>query len=249
MRSRCDNFSTSNHHDGPQMSTNRIQLKCVVHLSQIHQDWLHFCLCHTCRFDVTVFIHASPFPTVIATPSKCFACLPLHHHHCCLWWTCLSCLVPCHPSSLLPPLLPCLGNLLPFLAFLPLPHAWRLGYLFLLLPARQCSMPRRGWLLASDRWVQILHGPRPPSENWPRRSAPPTRAPIEALASRAGGSSVVLAGEVGGRWSGKRPIFALVGHSESQTRTTCPPAESGVCLAGQMGRKWRLLNLGAPDCR
>ena len=57
--------------------------------------------------------------------------------------------------------------------------------LFLLLPARRRSMPRRGWLPASDGWVQILRGPRPPSENWPMRCAPPPRAPIEAR-SRAG---------------------------------------------------------------
>ena len=38
---------------------------------------------------------------------------------------------------------------------------------FLLLLVRRRSMPRRGWLPASDGWVQILHGPHPPSENWP----------------------------------------------------------------------------------
>ena len=49
-----------------------------------------------------------------------------------------------------------------------------------MLPVRRRSMPRRGWLPATDGWVQILRGgPRPPSESWPRRSAPPTRPPYE----------------------------------------------------------------------
>ena len=46
-------------------------------------------------------------------------------------------------------------------------------------------MPRRVWLPASDGWVQILRGLRPPSENWPSRSAPPTRPPYE-VRSRTG---------------------------------------------------------------
>ena len=29
-------------------------------------------------------------------------------------------------------------------------------------------MPRRGWSTAPDGWVQIIRGPRPPSESWPK---------------------------------------------------------------------------------
>ena len=29
-------------------------------------------------------------------------------------------------------------------------------------------MPRKGWSTAPDSWVQIIRGPRPPSESWPK---------------------------------------------------------------------------------
>ena len=29
-------------------------------------------------------------------------------------------------------------------------------------------MPRRGWVTAPDGWVQIIRGPRPPSQLWPK---------------------------------------------------------------------------------
>ena len=29
-------------------------------------------------------------------------------------------------------------------------------------------MPRRGWVTAPDGWVQIIRGPRPPAERWPK---------------------------------------------------------------------------------
>ena len=33
---------------------------------------------------------------------------------------------------------------------------------------RRRVMPRRGWVTAPDGWVQIIRGPRPPSERWPK---------------------------------------------------------------------------------
>ena len=45
---------------------------------------------------------------------------------------------------------------------------------------------------------------------------------------------VVLAGEVGSRWSGETSNFLRL-LTAAKARTTRPPAESGVCLAGQVG--------------
>ena len=78
--SLCDKFSTTSHHNNFEMRTIRIrQLKCsLVHFSQIHQDCLTFAFATlVLGFDETVLFHVSPFPTVIAVPIKCFACLPL----------------------------------------------------------------------------------------------------------------------------------------------------------------------------
>ena len=42
-----------------------------------------------------------------------------------------------------------------------------LGFSFAISKRRRV-MPRRGWVPALDGWVQIIRGPRPPAERWPK---------------------------------------------------------------------------------
>ena len=61
------------------------------------------------------------------------------------------------------------------------------------------------------------------------------RSFLELVGRGASARLVVLAGEVGGCWSGATSFLRLVGLSERQTRATHPSAESGVCLESQVG--------------
>ena len=48
--------------------------------------------------------------------------------------------------------------------------AWSVSlcWFFFCILVRRRVMPRRGWMPAPDGWVQIIRGPRPPAERWPK---------------------------------------------------------------------------------
>ena len=41
-------------------------------------------------------------------------------------------------------------------------------WLYFCILVRRRIMPRRGWVTAPDGWVQIIRGPHPPAERWPK---------------------------------------------------------------------------------
>ena len=56
----------------------------------------------------------------------------------------------------------------PFWLKLCCSRARRVSLLRFLPSLRRGFMPRRGWSVAPDGWVQIIRGPRPPSVRWPQ---------------------------------------------------------------------------------
>ena len=62
--------------------------------------------------------------------------------------------------------------------------------LFLLISSQRCAMPK-GWSKAPvlDGWVQILRGPRPKADRWPKASVQPRQVPPKRSQSAVSGGS------------------------------------------------------------
>ena len=106
-----------------------------------------------------------------------------------------------------------------------------------LLPSvRRGVMPRRGWTVAPDGWVQFIRGPRPPAQRWPMAQG--NRQPPEPVVVR----RAAVPNRPGHLFSGGHPQRGGRGQairmSPNVSRRGCPQE---YCQVGEgIGSSWRV---------
>ena len=117
-----------------------------------------------------------------------------------------------------------------------IPIAWRPGFVLVIFFCSQVrrrtmrAVRRRGWTPAPDGWVQIVRGPRPPSESWSKvaRSATSVQVRPNEVRSSAG------------RWRQPQPVRSSVSRDRGAgSQKTCRGDRGRIGSSGSSGdNRW-----------